>query len=104
MVGAKVSSQGTDIEEKEANLFAAELLMPARFIEHDIEEIGAFDVLDEDSLDEFAQKYGVSTQAMSISTCVPGIPASMTLGGGGDYWKLACLSLKIISTPTITCI
>ena len=60
------SSQGTDIEEREANLFAAELLMPADFLERDIDEIGAFDLLDEKVLKELAHKYGVSTQAMTF--------------------------------------
>jgi Zn-dependent peptidase ImmA (M78 family) len=60
------SSQGTDIEEKEANLFAAELLMPAGLLAKDAEKIGAFDVEDEEVIQELAEKYGVSTQAMSF--------------------------------------
>src|SRR5262245_50861471 len=60
------SSQGTDIEEKEANLFAAELLMPAHFLAEDVEEIGTIDVLNEEVLQELASKYGVSTQAMTF--------------------------------------
>src|ERR1700722_1105163 len=44
---SETSSQGTDDEEKEANLFAAEFLMPARFLEKDVESIGEFDLLDE---------------------------------------------------------
>jgi Zn-dependent peptidase ImmA (M78 family) len=60
------SSQGTDVEEKEANLFAAELLMPAHFLAHDVEEIGTIDLLDEEVLQELAAKYGVSTQAMTF--------------------------------------
>lgn len=63
---SEASSQGTDTEEKEANLFAAELLMPARFLGKDVEKIGAFDVEDEDVIQELAEKYGVSTQAMSF--------------------------------------
>jgi Zn-dependent peptidase ImmA (M78 family) len=60
------SSKGTDIEEKEANLFAAELLMPARFVRRDIDEIGTIDLLDEEVIGELANKYGVSTQAMTF--------------------------------------
>ena len=45
---SETSSQGTNDEEKEANLFAAEFLMPARLIEADIQQIGIFDLLDED--------------------------------------------------------
>lgn len=63
---SEASSQGTDVEEKEANLFAAELLMPAKFLEKDVERIGAIDVDDEDAIQELAEKYGVSTQAMSF--------------------------------------
>jgi Zn-dependent peptidase ImmA (M78 family) len=63
---SEASSRGTDIEEKEANLFAAELLMPARFLQSDVEEIGSFDVLDEDVLKDLADRYGVSTQAMTF--------------------------------------
>lgn len=60
------SSEGTDPEEKEANLFAAELLMPARFLEKDIEKIGTVDLLEEDVLRDLAEQYGVSTQAMTF--------------------------------------
>ena len=44
------SSDGTDVEEKEANLFAAELLMPARFLEHDLTSKKAFSLLDENAI------------------------------------------------------
>ena len=60
------SSKGTDIEEKEANLFAAELLMPARFVARDVERIDTIDLLDEEVLQELAAKYGVSLQAMTF--------------------------------------
>ena len=60
------SSKGTEIEEREANLFAAELLMPIQFLEKDVEEVGTFDLLDEEVLGELANKYGVSTQAMTF--------------------------------------
>lgn len=63
---SETSSQGTDDEEKEANLFAAELLMPARFIAKDIERIGTFDLLDEAVIQEMAERYGVSSQAMTF--------------------------------------
>lgn len=60
------SSKGTDVEEKEANLFAAELLMPARFLKRDVEKIGTVDLIDEHVLQDLAGKYGVSTQAMTF--------------------------------------
>lgn len=60
------SSEGINVEEKEANLFAAELLMPARFLKKDVGKIGAVDLLEEDVLRDLAEKYGVSTQAMTF--------------------------------------
>jgi Zn-dependent peptidase ImmA (M78 family) len=63
---SEASSQGTNLEEKEANLFAAELLMPYRFIEADVNEIGTIDPTDEDALENLAKRYGVSPQAMAF--------------------------------------
>lgn len=60
----KTSSEGTDIEEKEANLFAAELLMPVQMLESDIAELESIDLNDEDTIRDLARRYGVSTQAM----------------------------------------
>ncbi len=60
------SSEGTDLEEKEANLFAAELLMPRQFLERDVAEIGVVDLEEEDVIRELAEKYEVSTQAMTF--------------------------------------
>ncbi len=62
----ETSSQGTDDEEKEANLFAAEILMPARFIEADVQQIGNFDLLNEKVIEDLAKRYGVSSQAMTF--------------------------------------
>jgi Zn-dependent peptidase ImmA (M78 family) len=63
---SETSSQGTDPEEKEANLFAAELLMPAKFLEKDIEEVGTFDLFNEAIIQDLAARYGVSPQAMTF--------------------------------------
>ena len=60
------SSQGTNVEEKEANLFAAELLMPAHFLARDVDNIGTIDLINEEVLQELASRYGVSTQAMTF--------------------------------------
>jgi len=60
------SSEGTDVGEIEANLFAAELLMPTSFLERDLKVGDTFDVLDDDKIGELAKKYGVSTQALLI--------------------------------------
>jgi Zn-dependent peptidase ImmA (M78 family) len=60
----KNSSVGTDDHEKEANLFAAELLMPVRLLVKDLpKNVNSFD---EQALDQVAEKYGVSTQALTF--------------------------------------
>lgn len=75
MAGLKVSwrnaesSEGTNVEEIEANLFAAELLMPASFLREDVKAYGTLDFFDEDSLGDalsaLAKKYQVSKQAIT---------------------------------------
>jgi Zn-dependent peptidase ImmA (M78 family) len=60
------SGKGTDIEEKEANLFAAELLMPASFIEQDLANVETLDLLDDEGLKILADKYKVSTTALTF--------------------------------------
>lgn len=59
-----VSSQGIDDAEKEANLFAAELLMPETFLRQDLAGRSALDLHDDSYIPELAQKYGVSVQAL----------------------------------------
>src|SRR6185437_8986068 len=59
-----VSKQGTDEYEREANFFAASLLMPRTFIERDLAEEETVDLLDESFLNKLAKKYEVSTQAL----------------------------------------
>lgn len=59
------SREGTDPDEIEANVFAAELLMPASFLEEDLDRIGPIDPLDdEDTIKRLARDYGVSHQAL----------------------------------------
>jgi Zn-dependent peptidase ImmA (M78 family) len=62
----KTSSEGTDIEEQEANLFAAEMLMPESFLEEDIKTIDVVDLEDEEVIANLAKRYQVSTQAMTV--------------------------------------
>ncbi|MCI0420615.1 MAG: ImmA/IrrE family metallo-endopeptidase [Acidobacteria bacterium] len=61
------SSLGIDEDEKEANLFAAEILMPASFLEKDLARL---DLLDEDAngeiLEPLAKRYRVSVQALTV--------------------------------------
>lgn len=59
-----ISSQGIDEDEREANFFAASLLMPKEFLEADLANRDDVDVLDDDFLRELARNYGVSTQAL----------------------------------------
>ena len=59
-----VSSQGVNDAEKEANLFAAEMLMPEKFLRHDLAGRASLDLYDEDYIPQLAQKYGVSVQAL----------------------------------------
>ena len=59
-----VSSQGIDEAEKEANFFAASLLMPKAFLERDLAGEEYIDLLDDKFLRELSRKYGVSTQAL----------------------------------------
>ena len=63
----KGSSVGTRDTEKEANLFAAELLMPSSFLQRDLEEMLGFDLLRDDrALAKLAKKYRVSTEALTF--------------------------------------
>lgn len=61
----EVSSQATDVEEIEANRFAAELLMPYDLITEDLIEHRP-DIEDEDELRKLADRYGVSLQALTL--------------------------------------
>ena len=59
------SSDGTDTDEKEANQFAAELLMPVKMLEHDLSH-GGFSLVDEEAISRLAKKYQVSCQALTL--------------------------------------
>ena len=63
------ASAGTNPEEIEANMFAAELLMPIALLKADLASTGTLDFLDDDSLERMlaglAKKYGVSKQALT---------------------------------------
>jgi Zn-dependent peptidase ImmA (M78 family) len=62
----QVASRGVQEEEIEANLFAAELLMPAAFVATDLQAVEAIDLLDEAPLRSLAKRYEVSLQALVI--------------------------------------
>jgi len=60
------SASGQDDEEKEANLFAAELLMPAIFLQKDFEGKNIDLMEDNDFIETLAKKYKVSAQALTF--------------------------------------
>ena len=61
------SSDGSDREEREANAFAAELLMPSSFLEQDARKLReGLSLSDDTTIRELASKYGVSLQALSF--------------------------------------
>jgi len=57
------SAKGTNLEEREANAFAAELLMPESFLMRDLENR---QVLDDDDVEVLAKKYKVSQKALVL--------------------------------------
>lgn len=62
---SKASSTAEDVEEIEANAFAASLLMPAHFLSRDVASI-TLDVEDPVQLENLARRYEVSPQAMTF--------------------------------------
>ena len=59
------SSSGENQDEVEANGFAAVLLMPNNFLEHDIEQLTITDLHDDRKMRQLARRYEVSVQAMT---------------------------------------
>jgi Zn-dependent peptidase ImmA (M78 family) len=59
------SATGEDRIEREANSFAAALLMPAELVHQAIAELSV-DLADDDEVDELAKRFQVSRQAMSF--------------------------------------
>ncbi len=50
----------------EANLFAAELLMPVQFLQEDLKRLGELDLLHDEKVAKLARLYQVSNQAMAV--------------------------------------
>ena len=63
---SNLAKQGTDVDEMEANSFAAEILMPRALIEREFEQSEPIDVLDEDFIIRLAHRYNVSIQALFL--------------------------------------
>jgi Zn-dependent peptidase ImmA (M78 family) len=61
-----ISAKAVDIEEIEANTFAAWVLIPERMLLSDIRSYGGLDLQDDDRIQELAAKYEVSQQSMSF--------------------------------------
>jgi Zn-dependent peptidase ImmA (M78 family) len=59
------SSAGTNIDEIEANLFAAELLMPLRFLDADLAKNVPLNI-DDDRIAHLAKRYKVSAQSLTL--------------------------------------
>lgn len=62
---SEVSSAGTDLEEIEANFFAASLLMPDSMLRRD-PRTAFIDMDDDAAVSELARDYAVSRQAMAL--------------------------------------
>lgn len=60
------SSKGINVEEKEANLFAAEILLPQSFLKKHLKSVETLNLLDEEELRLMAGLYKVSTQALTF--------------------------------------
>ena len=61
----KHSGDGSDQQEKEANAFAAELLMPKHFLERDVKQLkDGVSISDEKAIRSMANRYGVSLRAL----------------------------------------
>jgi Zn-dependent peptidase ImmA (M78 family) len=61
------SADGSDREEREANAFAAELLMPTSFLVRDVKDLpDGLSLSDDTAIRELSSRYGVSLQALSF--------------------------------------
>jgi Zn-dependent peptidase ImmA (M78 family) len=61
---SQLSSKAEDIEEIEANAFAASLLMPIGFLKADLQNV-SLDINDPSQIADLAERYQVSAQAMT---------------------------------------
>ena len=59
------STTGEDLQEVEANRFAAELLMPEAFLDNELPHYLINDCLDERGMQQLAKRFQVSVQALS---------------------------------------
>jgi Zn-dependent peptidase ImmA (M78 family) len=80
----EVSSMGTKKEEREANAFAAELLMPAAFVQDEARELvdQLPSITAKRLVTQLAQRFEVSAQAMEIRLGNLGILSPLIVEGG----------------------
>jgi len=75
------SSDGSDLEEREANTFAAELLMPLNFLGRDIKHLkDGLSFSDETVVRDLSSRYGVSLHALSFRLMNLGLVDSAVFG------------------------
>ncbi len=60
------ASEGTNLQEREANLFASTLLMPKEFLEKDLRHLQNVATHNDTLIRNLARKYGVSAHALLI--------------------------------------
>ncbi len=60
------SGTGTNVDEMEANLFAAELLMPLSFLTADVTKLVVDQKSTEKKIEKLAKRYEVSQQALTV--------------------------------------
>ena len=102
---SELSSQGTNVEEKEANLFAAELLMPVRYLEGDVEQIGTIDLGDADGAGGFGREVRREHSGNDLSARLFGIRASVKLESRRGYCEpeKQTGTLRTVSADWISC-
>lgn len=60
------SATGADSKEREANAFAAELLMPAEIVKKEIQDMKGIDLHDPIAVGRLADRFGVSQAALTV--------------------------------------
>lgn len=56
----------SDLEEREANQFAMELLMPSEWVRREIRKLGGIDLCDDKKIQKLAKMFGVPQTIMAI--------------------------------------
>lgn len=59
-------TRAEEVMEREANIFAVELLMPFEWLVADLHKLGGIDVENDPRIKGLAKRYGVSEQIMTV--------------------------------------